>query len=132
LKRARQIHIELEFLLAWPPETPSEHCQYLQGFIDCLDQDDRGRGHLLDYKTHQIDVSQVDAEAAGYEMQMLVYARAVELFLGEPPASLTLHFLRPSAEKQFTWSEKSQRRLVELVNQSIDAFVVGQRKQLDP
>jgi ATP-dependent helicase/nuclease subunit A len=129
LKRARQKHIELEFLLAWPPESSAADCRYLQGFVDCLYQDDVGDWHLLDYKTNRVDGSQVDTAAASYEMQMLVYALAVEQILGQPPETLTLHFLRPSAEKQFDWNEPARRRVVTLVNQSIAAFVAQEGKQ---
>jgi ATP-dependent helicase/nuclease subunit A len=46
LAAAKQVHRELEFLLVWPPNQPidsSQPTRYLQGFIDCLYQDARGR-----------------------------------------------------------------------------------------
>jgi ATP-dependent helicase/nuclease subunit A len=125
LRQAAQAHIELEFLLAWPPEAARADCRYLQGFIDCLYQDAAGAWHLLDYKTNQVDASHLDAAAAGYEMQMLVYALAVEQILGQPPASMTLHFLRPGAEKQFAFTKASPRKQVDSVNQAIESLVAG-------
>jgi RecB family exonuclease len=129
LQRAAQTHIELEFLLAWPPAAPQTDCRYLQGFIDCLYQDSTGSWHLLDYKTNQVDAGGVDAAAAAYEMQMLVYALAVEEILGQAPASMTLHFLRPGVEKQFRFTKTAKRKLVETVNQAIQTLVAGAQRQ---
>jgi ATP-dependent exoDNAse (exonuclease V) beta subunit len=144
LASAKTRHAELEFLLAWPPpeavesvgrRTPARRAgredatagqsAYLQGFLDVLYQDDAGGWHLLDYKTNQIDASGVDSEAQRYEMQMLVYALAVERILGQPPASIVLHFLRPSAEKNFRLDTAARRKLHGMVNQSIAAFVAS-------
>ncbi|HEY2883198.1 MAG TPA: 3'-5' exonuclease, partial [Pirellulales bacterium] len=62
LAKAKRVERELEFLLAWPPNTAVETTKtptkkadlYLQGFIDCLYEDAAGRWHLLDYKTNQV------------------------------------------------------------------------------
>ena len=64
------MHAELEFLLAWPPESSladgsgnGENKQqpinlrgslFIQGFIDCLYQDAAGDWRLLDYKTNLV------------------------------------------------------------------------------
>jgi ATP-dependent exoDNAse (exonuclease V) beta subunit len=123
LATARQRHVEQEFLLAWPPGAATAEPRYLQGFIDCLYQDAGGGWHVLDYKTNQVDAASLAATAAQYEMQMLVYALAVERILGQVPASIVLHFLRPGLEQEFKLDGKSKRALVEMVNRSIDQFV---------
>jgi ATP-dependent helicase/nuclease subunit A len=123
LAAARGRHVEQEFLLAWPPGAAGAETRYLQGFIDCLYQDAAGGWHVLDYKTNQVDAASLAATAAQYEMQMLVYALAVDRILGQVPASIVLHFLRPGLEQEFKLDGKSKRALVELVNRSIDQFV---------
>ena len=173
---ARQVHTELEFLLAWPgrgsgvggrgPEIgdrrsggggrgeevrdeaglqsakckmQSAKCKvqnadlslrspaldprppkYLQGFIDCLYEDAAGRWWLVDYKTNQVTAATVASTAAGYEMQMLVYALAVERILKRPPDGLILCFLRPGVEHTFDWNDEARRRAGELVNVAIE------------
>jgi ATP-dependent exoDNAse (exonuclease V) beta subunit len=123
LAAARQRHVEQEFLLAWPPGSKHEDACFLQGFLDCLYEDAGGAWHVLDYKTNQVDAATLAAKAAEYEMQMLVYALAVERILGQPPASIVLHFLRPSLEWQFKLDANSRRKLMDLVNRSIAGFV---------
>ena len=61
--------------------------------------------------------------AEGYEMQMLVYALAVERVLKRSPAEIVLHFLRGNIEHQFTWNEAARRRAVELVNAGMAGIV---------
>jgi ATP-dependent helicase/nuclease subunit A len=116
LSAARQVHRELEFLLAWPPGGPPAGGEYFQGFVDCLYQDSRGAWHVVDFKTNQVAAATLDAVAAAYEMQMLVYGLAAERALGVAPASMTLHFLRTGAEVPFMLDDAARRRAVELVN----------------
>jgi hypothetical protein len=78
---------------------------------------------VLDYKTNQVDAANLQTTAAEYEMQMLVYALAVERIVGQPPASIVLHFLRPSLEWQFKLDSHSRRQLMDLVNRGIEGFV---------
>jgi len=126
---ASRVHRELEFLLAWPPGAVADAAaapgRYLQGFIDCLYEDGAGRWHVVDYKTNRVSSSTLEKVAAEYEMQMLVYALAVERILGEPPAELVLSFLRPGLEYEIPWGDAARRRAVELVNQRMAAIVEG-------
>jgi hypothetical protein len=148
LAAAQQMHVELEFLLAWPPhpnlldpnlpdanlpdgnptagsgQLPGEQSSagpdaILQGFIDCLYRDADGDWHLLDYKTNRVTPDEVPRAAAPYEMQMLLYALAAEKVLGQPPATLTLHFLRIGAERQFAWNAAAKKRATEMIGQAI-------------
>jgi ATP-dependent helicase/nuclease subunit A len=109
---AKTVHRELEFLLAWSPDAAID--RYLQGFFDCIYQDAAG-WHLIDYKTNDVTAAKVPRESARYEMQMLVYALALERALGEPPVELVLHFLRPGVEHKFPWNDDMRRRCIELV-----------------
>ncbi len=122
---AKQVYAELEFLLAWPPDGQRPAQKYLQGFIDCIYRDADGQWHLLDYKTNRVTPATIDAVAAKYEMQMLVYALAVEQILGRRPVELTLSFLRPGLEYQFTFNDSTRRRVVEMVNQALHKAATG-------
>lgn len=126
LAAAQDLHAELEFLLAWPPDDGDNGRQaatrcILEGVIDCLYQDTGGRWHVLDYKTNRVAAAGVAQAAAPYEMQMLLYGLAVERILHEPPASLVLHFLRPSVEHRFEWNGAARRRAIELVDRGLAA-----------
>jgi ATP-dependent exoDNAse (exonuclease V) beta subunit len=119
LATARQLHRELEFLLVWPPGGGQPDGRYLEGFIDCLYQDAAGRWRLIDYKTNRVTAQSLDRVAADYEVQMLVYALAVERILKCPPEELVLCFLRPGEEYHFSWDERARVRVVELVERAM-------------
>lgn len=118
---AQAAYTELEFLLAWPPGEASGNGVYLQGYIDCLYRDQAGHWHLVDYKTNRVPAESVPAAAKAYEMQMLVYGLAAEQVLGEPPASLALHFLQPGAEYEIVLDDASRARARRLVEEGIRA-----------
>jgi ATP-dependent helicase/nuclease subunit A len=116
---AAEVYTELEFLLPWPPGNADPRAPYLRGYIDCLYRDTAGDWHLLDYKTNRVAADGVAVVAAEYEMQMLVYALAVERILGAGPRELVLCFLRPGVEFLFAWDAAARARAIELVNQAI-------------
>jgi ATP-dependent helicase/nuclease subunit A len=116
---AAEVHTELEFLLRWPPENGDRpDGRYLQGFIDCLYRDAAG-WHVVDYKTNNVSTERLAEAAAAYEMQMLVYALAVERICGAPPIELALCFLRPGVEHHFPWNPAARQRAVEMVEQAM-------------
>ncbi|MGE0606640.1 MAG: UvrD-helicase domain-containing protein [Pirellulales bacterium] len=120
---APRVYRELEFLLAWPPSaasggpTPAEGGMYLEGFIDCLYQDAAGNWHLLDYKTNQVSDHDLAATAAGYEVQLQVYALAIGRTFGQLPASCTLHFMRTGQEATIALPKEPE--LVERIDRAI-------------
>ncbi|NQU24896.1 MAG: PD-(D/E)XK nuclease family protein, partial [Candidatus Nealsonbacteria bacterium] len=116
---AAQLHAELEFLLPWPSGKSESGGRYLQGFIDCLYRDADDRWHIVDYKTNRTTPSTLSSTAADYEMQMLLYALAVERILGHPPASLTLCFLRSGQEHTFPWNTAARGRVVEMLDEAM-------------
>jgi ATP-dependent exoDNAse (exonuclease V) beta subunit len=149
LAEAAVAHRELEFLLAWPPGpqkgvrtlfqesgmteslsrcSPKKSSdpflpRYLQGYIDCLYQDQQGDWHLVDYKTNNVTADACSQAARQYEMQLYVYAMAVERALGREPVELVLHFLRPGVEHVVAWDDAARRRGMELVSNAIDRAV---------
>jgi ATP-dependent helicase/nuclease subunit A len=120
LARANELHVEVEFLLAWPPDAEA-HKTVISGFLDLLYQDAGGDWHILDFKTNQIGKQGPAHTAAGYEMQMLLYGLAAERILGAAPRSLALHFLRTGDEHAFAWDERARGRVIALVDQGIRA-----------
>jgi ATP-dependent helicase/nuclease subunit A len=125
---AEKAYRELEFLLAWPPageqtgsgaDVPEPPARYLQGFIDCLYCDAEGQWRLVDYKTNRVTADTLPVVAGNYEMQMLVYALAVERILKRPPAELVLCFLRPGLEYHFVWDAAARKRVLELVDRAL-------------
>ena len=119
LAQARCVHRELEFLMAWPPEAAKAGGQQLHGFIDCLYEDALGRWHLVDYKTSRVSAKTMAQVAAGYEMQMLLYAWAAELVLRTPPTSLVLYFLRTGGEYFVEWSPAARDRVGAFIEQKM-------------
>ncbi|MCC7086503.1 MAG: UvrD-helicase domain-containing protein [Pirellulales bacterium] len=122
LVRAKQIHRELEFLLAWPPganQSGAGECRYLQGFIDCIYQDSDGAWHLIDYKTNQISADAIAQLAKQYEMQLGLYALAIEKILGQPPVECVLYFMQPAMEHHFPWNDAARRQTIESINRAI-------------
>jgi len=121
LRAAPVVHRELEFLMAWPPAALSSG-RMISGYIDCLYQDAAGRWHIVDFKTNRATAASVPTAAAAYEMQMGLYALAVEASLaGAQPASLVLHFLRPDAEHLFPWTPAARERTIALVDRALAA-----------
>ncbi len=123
LAAARQIHRELEFMLAWPPDEPALGGRYLHGYIDCLYQAADGSWRILDYKTNRVAADQVAAAAGPYEMQMFIYALAVERVLGRTPDDLSLYFLRPAVAHSVRLDDENRARIERLVNQTMESAV---------
>ena len=83
-------------------------------------EDAAGRWWIVDYKTNKVTAATVAAAAADYEMQMLVYALAVERVLNRPPDGMVLCFLRPGLEVAFDWNDTARRRAIELVERAME------------
>lgn len=126
---AKDVHTEIEFMLAWPPPQNAKHKthdsppRWIGGVIDCLYQDESGTWHLLDYKTNRIGGRSVEQVAEPYRMQMLLYAMAIEQSLREPLQEIYLHFLRGGSEHYVTFDAASRGWLIEEVNRAMAAIV---------
>jgi RecB family exonuclease len=97
----------------------------LHGFIDCLYQDNSGNWRLLDFKTNRVRAADIASVAAQYELQLGVYALAVERVLGKSPAELTLCFLHAKAEHEFVWNAEMRARTIDRVTSAIKVIRSG-------
>ena len=120
LAAAAEVHREVEFLLAWPPDDP-------------VASEPGGRLLHRIYRTASIEartaaggcsiLRRTASRRSGwrrsrkpYKTQMLLYALAAETITGSPPAELTLCFLRPGLEHSFRWDDEARHEVVRLVN----------------
>jgi ATP-dependent exoDNAse (exonuclease V) beta subunit len=115
MSRAPQLRREVEFLLNWTGG------RYLQGYIDAVYQGDDGKWRIVDYKSNEVSQSRIASEARRYEMQLYVYALAIERALGVSPAELVLYFLRPGEEYVFPWNDAARKQVQEMVDRALDA-----------
>ncbi len=67
----------------------------LRGQVD-LWFDDDGERVLADYKTDQVKPGEVTGHSRNYELQLQLYARAIELATGRRPDRAVLCYLRPN------------------------------------
>jgi ATP-dependent helicase/nuclease subunit A len=118
LAAAKLLHREIEFLLPWPPNE-SRTGQYITGAIDCLYQDAAGAWRIVDYKTNHATSADAQRLSKQYELQLYVYAMAVEQALGVAPVELVLQLLRPGIEVIIPWDHKARQRATELVTTAI-------------
>lgn len=119
LATARQVHRELEFAMPWPLDA-AEPTALLQGYIDCLYQDASGHWRLLDYKTNRVTAEAVQSAAAPYQLQMAVYALAIEQSMGLRPASLEVYFMRPGVGVEFPWDDAAVSAAASKINTAIE------------
>ncbi len=117
LTSARSIHREIDFLLPWPSSstpdtkqgvaTPASRPSVLvAGIIDLLIETDSGWS-VLDYKTGDFSMQSPDEQhLAPYELQLGLYAHAVEQWFGNAPRELSLIVFRPQIRRiTLSWSE---------------------------
>ncbi len=119
LATAAVVQREIDFLLAWPPGETKTSGRYIQGVIDCLYQDTEGNWHIADFKTNDVAASQIARESRQYELQLHVYAIAIERTLGYSPKELVLHFLRPGVEHKIPWNDAARTQAVKQVTDAI-------------
>ncbi len=89
LSSARRLHREVEFRLHWHQQDDGSPAE-IKGTIDCLFQDASGDWHIIDYKAIA-DVSKSEAVVVNqYQLQLAVYAMAVERLFGTLPKTARL------------------------------------------
>ena len=123
LATAPAVHREVDFLLAWPPGETNTTGRYIQGVIDCLYQDTAGNWHIADFKTNDVTPKEIAREAERYQLQLYVYAMAIEQALGRSPSELVLNFLRPGAEFVIFWNDTARSDAIRQVTKLIDETI---------
>jgi ATP-dependent exoDNAse (exonuclease V) beta subunit len=88
LGQAAGVEREFDFLLAIEDVV-------LRGQID-LWFEESGEQVIVDYKTDDISAEEAQQRARFHELQLQLYAVAVERFTGRPPDQAVLYFLRPN------------------------------------
>lgn len=116
MRQARLLQREVEFLHRWS-HTQSDAT--LRGYLDCLYQDRDGQWHVVDYKTNSVTAAAVPKTAELYDLQMAVYAHAVEAAVGVRPASLTLAFLAPGVSHLIPWNDERHAATIPLINEAL-------------
>ncbi len=84
----------------------------------------RGNWHVIDYKTQAVKAGSERAAAKTYEMQLFVYAAAIEARLETRPSEVAVHFVRSAREYKFEWSDDDRRRLRERLNRAVRRIAV--------
>jgi RecB family exonuclease len=90
LAQATRVEREFDFLY-------EEQGLMLRGRIDLWFEDAEGRW-LVDYKTDSVTPEEAGERAREYELQMLIYAGALERLDGKRPDRALLTFLRPQTD----------------------------------
>ena len=130
LANATKIHREIDFLLPWPlrlDRKPDPHLSsprpapMIAGIIDVMIETDAGI-LVFDYKTGEFPL-QTPAEQllSPYELQLGLYAHAVEQWFGSTPQELSLITFKPSVRRvTLPWSAARWDRIHNRVNRAIE------------
>ena len=117
---AKSIHREIDFALPWPSKVKVRHDESegrsysgptIIGIIDLLIETDEG-WHVLDYKTGDFPRRTPDEQSlVPYELQLCVYAHAVQQWFGVVPKELSLIAFRPEVRRiTLPWSPEHGKR----------------------
>ena len=112
--RAKSIYREIDFLLPWPRGNSARSTNgavdagsslLIAGVVDLLIETETG-WQILDYKTGEFPLSApADRLLLPYELQLGLYARAVEQAFGVLPSELSLIVFRPQVRRiTLPWS----------------------------
>jgi ATP-dependent helicase/nuclease subunit A len=118
MRAAPRLEREVEFLLPWPMPDGSPTA-VIRGYLDALYQDASGAWHLVDYKTNATAAAGVPILAEHYELQMAVYAHAIEAATGKRPASLTLIFLAAGVSHVVPWDDVAHAESIRTISEAI-------------
>lgn len=130
LAGAKSIHREIDFLLPWKSTKSSDSDDsanrsgsgpMIAGIIDLLVETDDG-WHILDYKTGDFPLrTPVEQFLIPYELQLGVYAYAVEQWFGVVPKELSLIAFRPAVRRiTLAWSPERWQQIRSRIDRAID------------
>lgn len=129
---AKSISREIDFMIPWStgretqPQTDDQSFRpapLIVGIIDLLVETDRG-WHILDYKTGEFSPGAGDQQLlAPYELQLGLYAHAVEQWFGATPSELSLIVFKPTVRRiTLPWSAARWEKIRKRVNRAIEAM----------
>ena len=131
LSQYQSIHRELEFVLPWPPHAGQaggessqvHHSPMIAGVIDLLMETKQG-WQIFDYKTGEFPLkTSADQQLAPYEIQMGLYACAVQQWFGVRPHEVSLIVFRPEVRRiSLTWTEKRWNEIQQRVSNVFEAL----------
>lgn len=104
------------------------HGETIRGQFDLLFWDSNNSMRLLDYKFNNIKRDETTEMATHYEIQMLLYAQAIECIFGNKPDRVILYFLEPDEIVDIDLSEASIKRSIA----KLDQFFYAQREATFP
>ena len=129
--QSKSIHRELEFVLPWSPHSGpagSESSQFRQvpmiaGVIDVL-METEGGWQIFDYKTGDFPLeTPANQLLAPYEIQMGLYACAVQQWFGVRPQEVSLIVFRPEVRRvSLTWSDDRWNQIQQRVSHVFDSL----------
>ena len=127
LAQAKTIHREIEFLLPWAGRASraggsSNSGPLIAGIIDLLIETPNG-WQVLDYKTGEFPrATPVDQLLAPYELQLGLYAFAVEQWFGAAPCELSLITFRPEVHRiSLPWSQSRWQQIRQRIDRAFDS-----------
>jgi ATP-dependent helicase/nuclease subunit A len=113
VERAARVEREFDFLMAIEDVV-------LRGQID-LWFEESGEQVIVDYKTDDIVPEEAQSRAEAYQLQLQLYAIAVERLTGQPPDRAALYFLRPNLAVAVDVSPAALARAAAMVRAFRDA-----------
>ena len=121
-------HREFDFLLRWPLAAESGEAIVISGQIDCLVQTAKGRWQVFDYKTGRAPDGAPETLLEKYDVQLTLYALAVQQAIGRLPDSVEIVLL---GDEVLRIPLDLDERLLADVAERIDAAVRRLRGQPD-
>ena len=128
IAEAMRCHREVEFYLPWPASNGPP--RIITGKLDCLYQAAGGGWVIIDYKTGLIPKGRSAAHVLSeYEMQLAIYALAVQRLSGEWPRRAELLLLREEGQRL---AFDPQQADWDAINARIDAAIASSLRSSAP
>lgn len=142
LRNAKAIHREIDFVVPWrihdagqseATTFSSRPAPLIAGIIDLLMETDQG-WHILDYKTGDFPLGTPDEQLiAPYELQLGLYAHAVEQWFDVSPAELSLIVFKPVVRRiSLPWSAAKWKKIRDRVKRAIETMMQEFNVQRSP
>ncbi len=123
LQSASRLYREVDFHLQWPHVSSGSNSPVrITGIIDCFYQLPNGEWTVADYKTGHRLMTEADAKVINaYEMQLGIYALAVQQMFQSSPDHVAIVLLGDSSVRRVDW-DLSSEKIDEIVSR-LDAAI---------